>query len=158
VFDQFLAREAQIFDSRTIAIAAASVVMVVCGAFVASLSDAVALALIVIGAGMFFIGMLLPTLSEFEIGPGGFSAKLRERDEEIKATLDPDTENLMHAATLLAGGGAAGKELLERALAETYLQWKQAKREGPADAVLKRLDELAPASAQRSPTAAGGAK
>lgn len=118
--------------------------MVACGAFVASLADAVALALIVIGAGMFFIGMLLPTLSEFEIGPGGFSAKLRERDEEIKATIDPDTENLMHAATLLAGSGKAGKELLERALAETYLQWKQAKREGPADTVLKLLDELAP--------------
>ena len=92
--------------------------MVACGAFLTDLTDAVAVALIVVGAGMFFIGMLLPTLTEFQIGPGGFSAKLRERDEEIQATLDPDSDRLLQIATQLAGSQKDGEQLLERALVE----------------------------------------
>ncbi len=116
--------------------------MVGCGAF-AGLGDAVAVALIVVGAGMFFIGMILPTLAEFQIGVKGFSGKLRERDREFQATLDPDAERLMQTAIDLAGNPEAGKELLERALVDTYMRWRQAKRDGAADAVRGQLEELA---------------
>jgi hypothetical protein len=125
--------------------------MVACGTFVTGLADPVAVALIVVGAGMFFIGMLLPILTEFEIGPGGFSAKLRERDAEMQASLGPDSEGLMRAAILLAGSTEGGEELFEQALVETYMQWKQAKREGPAESVRRRLGDLAAAPSQPRP-------
>ena len=102
----------------------------------------VSVALIVIGAGMFFIGMLLPTLTEFQIGPTGFSAKLRQRDEEVQATLNPESEGLLKIAVQLAGGEKSGAELLERALIETYMRWSQAKDEGPAEAVREQLFDL----------------
>jgi hypothetical protein len=112
-------------------------------------------ALIVIGAGMFFIGMLLPTLTEFQIGPGGFSAKLRERDEEIQATLDPHSESLMRTATALAGSEEEGEELLEQALVETYMRWRKAKSEGATETVGKLLVELTPPVGQTDTTASG---
>ena len=81
----------------------------------AGLSDTVSVALIAIGSGMFFVGIFLPVLSEFEIKATGFKAKLRERDEEVRSTLEPHTQTLLHAAEALAGNPQAGKELLERA-------------------------------------------
>jgi hypothetical protein len=104
-------------------------------------------ALLVLGSGMLFISVLLPTLTEFQIGPGGFSAKLRERDQEVRTTLDPASENLLRTATALAGNPEAGKELLDKALVETYMRWQQAKKDGPVDAVRKNLGDLAAASA-----------
>lgn len=113
----------------------------------------VGVTLIVVGAGMFFIATVLPTLSEFKIGPGGFSAKLRERDQEVKATLEPEEASLLQMAAKLAGSPEAGRELLDKALIETYMRWQQAKRDGPADAVREQLGKLAQAPAE----AAGGA-
>lgn len=141
-------KEKEGFQTRAIVIPLVSVAMVTCGTFFGDLADAVAVALIVVGAGMFFIGMLLPTLTEFEIGPSGFSAKLRARDQEIQATVSPESESLMRAATLLAGSPQGGEELLERALIETYLRWPQAKRDGPTDTVRRYLEEFRPPSGQ----------
>jgi hypothetical protein len=121
--------------------------MAIYGMF-SGLAGSVAVALIVLGSGMFFISMLLPTLTEFQIGPGGFSAKLRERDQEIKATLEPESASLLRTATELAGNPEAGKELLDKALVETYMRWQQAKQEGPANTVRRHLDNLAPAPAE----------
>jgi hypothetical protein len=132
-------------NPRELTLLALALLMVAFGAFAIS-SDSISVALIAIGSGMFFVGIFLPALSEFQIGPGGFSAKLRERDEEVQATLEPHVEGLMRAAALLAGNPEAGGELLERALVETYLGWQQAKREGPAETVIKRLEQLAPVS------------
>jgi hypothetical protein len=146
----------RIANPRELTLLALAVTMVVFGA-AAGLSDTVAVALIAIGSGMFFIGIFLPVLTEFQIGPGGFSAKLRERDHEVRATLEPHTDGLMRAAAALTGDPVAGKELLERALLETYLGWQDAKREGPAEAVIKRLEHLAPAfDVGTSPAAAEG--
>jgi hypothetical protein len=132
-------------NPRELMLLALALLMVAFGAFAIS-SDSISVALIAIGSGMFFVGIFLPALSEFQIGPGGFSAKLRERDEEVQATLEPHAEGLTRAAALLAGNPEAGRELLERALVETYLGWQQAKREGPAEAVIRRLEQLAPVS------------
>jgi len=139
---------------RELILPVVALAMVASGAY-GDLSGAVAVPMIAIGAGMFFVGMLLPSLTEFQIGPAGFSAKLRERDQEVRATLEPESESLLHAATTLAGSPEAGRELLDRALLETYLQWRKAKQEGPVEAVVRRLEDLAPADA-RAPAATPG--
>jgi hypothetical protein len=118
--------------------------------------EAIQIAFIVIGAGMFFIGALMPTLTEFQVGPTGFSAKLRERDLDFRAVLGPDSEQLVRTGAWLAGGPEAGKELLERALIETYMRWPQ-ERGDPANAVRERMVELAPPASPppTSPSQAG---
>jgi len=132
----------------------ASVAMVACGAgFANELPSAASVAMIVVGAGMFFVGMLLPTLTEFKIGPGGFWAKLRERDEDVESTLGPQSAVLLQLAAQLAGDPRGGEELLERALVETYMRWSEAKREGPADAVRGQLRDLASTAPQASAAA-----
>jgi hypothetical protein len=133
----------RVANPRELTLLTLAATMVAVGA-VAGLDDPVAVALIVIGSGMFFVGIFLPALTEFQIGPSGFSAKLRERDEEVQTTLEPHTESLMRAAAQLAGSPEAGRQLLDQALIETYLRWREAKREGPAEAVLKQLSDLAP--------------
>lgn len=145
----------RVASPRELTLLALAATMVVFGA-AAGLTSTVAIALIVIGSGMFFIGIFLPVLTEFQIGPSGFSAKLRERDREVQETLEPHTESLMRTAALLAGSTDVGRELLDRALVETYLQWQQAKREGPAEAVLRHLGNLAPTLAPDAPAAAPG--
>jgi hypothetical protein len=130
-------------SARTVLVPAVGLLMLGAGVFLTGLTDAVAVALIVVGAGMFVVGILLPALTEFEIGPGGFSAKLRERDEEVRAALEPDAEQLARLALWLSGERDAGKELAERALAETYVRWPEARRAGPARAARRRLVELA---------------
>jgi hypothetical protein len=114
------------------------------------MSDSVAVALVVVGAGMFFIGALAPTLSEFKIGISGFSAKLREREQEVQTALDPDAERLAQTATWLTGSPEAGRKLLEQALVDVYLHWPPARGAGPSDAVRKRLVDLAPPVAEIS--------
>jgi hypothetical protein len=139
------ARERAI-DPKGFTLPIVALAMMVYGAL-GGLAGSVAVAMLVLGSGMLFISVLLPTLTEFQIGPGGFSAKLRERDQEIKATLEPESDGLLKMATALAGNPEAGKELLDKALVETYMRWQQAKEEGPADSVRRRLGELAPATA-----------
>lgn len=134
----------RVANPRELTLLFLAAMMVGCGAF-AGLTETVSIAMVAIGSGMFFIGILLPALSEFQIGPSGFSGKLRERDQEVQATLEPHTENLMRTAALLAGSTEAGRELLDQALVETYMRWQEAKREGPAEAVLRHLGSLAPA-------------
>ena len=124
---------------------------------------AISIALIAIGAGMFFISMLLPTLTEFQIGPSGFAAKLRQRDAEVEASLSPESEGLLNLAVQLAGGEKSGQELLERALVETYMRWSQAKRDGPAEAVRAQLHTLVastsgPGPADETTPTDGGAR
>lgn len=118
----------------------------------------VSIAMVVIGAGMFFIGTMMPTLSEFQVGPTGFSAKLRERDEDFQTIFGPNADQLARIGTWLAGSPQAGKELAERALIETYMRWPEAHTD-PTDAVRQHMVELAPpaqpAPATPQPGAAG---
>jgi hypothetical protein len=119
--------------------------MVACGVVA---KPAVAGSLVVLGAGMFFVSMLLPVLTEFEVGLSGFKVKLRDRDAELRATVDPDAEELTQVATSLAGNPQAGKELLEQALVKTYMTWREAKQKGVADAVRGQMETLVTARGQ----------
>jgi hypothetical protein len=145
---------------RAIALPAVALAMVGAGIVTSRDSEAVAIALIVVGAGTFFIGALQSTLTEFQIGPSGFSAKLRERDRDFQATLGPDADSLMRTAAWLAGSAERGKELVERAMVDTYMRWPRESSEGPADAVRKRLVELAPPATKAPPPSSteGGEK
>ena len=147
--DRILEAFEEVTNPRELALLALAVVMVVYGAF-AGVADTVSIALIVIGSGMFFIGIFLPVLTEFQIGPSGFSAKLRERDEDVRATLEPHTEGLLQTAALLTGDRGSGMALLERALYQTYLQWHQAKDDGPVETVRQHLSTLAPTIGERA--------
>jgi hypothetical protein len=140
---------------REIAVPVVALAMLAVGAFNRPGSAASA-ALIVVGAGMFFIGMLLPALTEFEIGPHGFAGTLRERDQEIQETLDPHFADLTRVAVTLAGSPEAGRELLDQALVETYLRWRQAKQDDPAAAVRRMLGDLAPQAGSAAPPASRG--
>ncbi len=122
---------------------------------IALTGQAVSLPLIVVGSGMFFVGMMMPALTEFQIGPTGFSAKLRERDLDFQAVLGPEAEQLVRTGTWLAGDPMAGRDLAERALAETYMHWPQdsgVTAVSPSNAVRERMVELAP-PAQATPVA-----
>ncbi len=136
---------ASILDPRATALPAVALIMVAAGAGigVAGNAPSVSIALVAIGAGMFFIGTMMPTLSEFQVGPTGFSAKLRERDQDFEAVFGPNADQLARIGTWLAGSPQAGKELAERALIETYMRWPEAHAD-PTDAVRKRMVELAP--------------
>jgi DNA-directed RNA polymerase specialized sigma24 family protein len=123
------------------------------GIGVSNHAPSVSIALVVIGAGMFFIGTMMPTLSEFQVGPTGFSAKLRERDEDFQAIFGPNADQLARIGTWLAGSPQAGKDLAERALVETYMRWPQEQAD-PADAVRERMVALAPPAQQAPPVAA----
>jgi hypothetical protein len=133
-----------IVEPRAITLPAVALAMVVAGVVIPNQDHAVSVALVVVGAGMFFIGALMPTLTEFQVGPTGFSAKLRERDLDFKAVLGPEAEQLMQTGTWLAGGPEAGKDLAERALTEIYLRWPDERAHNPSAAVRQRMVELAP--------------
>jgi hypothetical protein len=151
--DRLLEELEGIANPRELILLALAVAMVAYGAF-AETTETVSIALIVVGSGMFFIGIFLPILSEFQIGPSGFSATLRERDREVQEALEPHSENLMQTASLLAGNPEAGRELLEKALIDTYLQWHEAKQVGPVDAVRRHLGNLAPTVGEGLPDVA----
>lgn len=125
--------------------------MVLVGAVNPSDNDTVSVALVVVGSGMFFIGAVMPTLTEFQVGPTGFSAKLRERDLDFQAYLEPEAEQLMRTGTWLAGGAEAGRELVEQALAETYLRWPDERARNPAEGVRERMVQLAPPASPMQP-------
>jgi hypothetical protein len=129
-------------DARSTLLALGGVAMVAAGVF-SDLADAVAIALIVTGAGLFLVAVLLPLIGEFEIGPGGFSAKLSERT----AALEREEDSLGQLAGLLAGDPDRGRELLTRALADALVA-----SDPPAAEVRRRLIALAP----ETPSKTGG--
>ncbi len=126
---------------------------------VALTGEAVSLPLIVVGSGMFFIGMVMPTLTEFQVGPTGFSAKLQDRALDFRTVLGAEAEQLIRTGTWLAGDPAAGRDLAERALVETYMHWPQGVVAGagdPTNAVRERMVELAPPAAATPPRSPEG--
>lgn len=133
-------------ESRAITVPLVALSLVVVGVVVGVAFDgtAASVPLIVLGSGMFFLGTLMPTLTEFQIGPAGFSAKLQERDRDFRAILGADAESLVRTGTWLAGGPEAGKDLAERALVDAYMRWPHERVADPATAVRERMVELAP--------------
>jgi hypothetical protein len=122
-------------NARSVLLGLGGVAMVALGVVITSLPEGIAIALIVVGAGLFMLALLLPVVSEFEIGPGGFSAKLTRREQALQG----EGDRLAQLAGLLAGGEAEAEDLLRRAIAEAYLA-----REDPAEVARRKLVEHAP--------------
>jgi DNA-directed RNA polymerase specialized sigma24 family protein len=114
---------------RTAILLVTGVVLVAAGIFL-KVRETVALALIVIGAGEVTMGAVLPRLSELEIGPTKFSAKLRDRDAEFRPIYEQEAERLTRLAALVSEAEAAPR-LTEQALAKTYAALPTARTEGP---------------------------
>jgi hypothetical protein len=131
-------------NARSVLLALGGMAMVALGVVITSLPEGIGIALIVVGSGLFMVAILLPFVSEFEIGPGGFSAKLGARQQALQG----EGDRLAQLAGLLAGGSAEAEDLLRRAIAEAYLA-----REDPSTVARRKLVEHAP----EGPAGAGAA-
>ena len=109
----------------------------------------VAVALIVVGAGLFTAGVVLPQLVTLKVGPGGFEATLRQA-AEVEAAVHPREERLAHLATWLQGDPEAGRRALEEALARVSVARRAT---DPVEEALRRLVETAPPAAPPAPPA-----
>jgi DNA-directed RNA polymerase specialized sigma24 family protein len=95
--------------------------------------------LIVIGAGLFTVGVTLPLLRGFKVSASGFEATLRERDAAFEASVRPRQDELLHLAAWLSADPEAAPRLLEAALAHAYARPRGGE---PADDVVRRLVEV----------------
>lgn len=131
------------------------IVLVAVGILLGTDQEAVAIALIAIGAGQVTMGVLLPRLSEFEIGPGGLKAKLRERDAEVTPIIEQDGERLGRLAAFLAASPADAPQVAQEALAETYAELRRTAdpagdaRRRVVEAVREQASEPGPKEAGR---------
>jgi DNA-directed RNA polymerase specialized sigma24 family protein len=108
--------------ARGIALAAVGIALLAIGLLLGDDRGGIATALIVIGAGQVTMGVLLPQLTELEIGPGGFKAKLRARDEEIGVVVERQGRQLAELAAFLGAGADGAQGAAEAALARTYAE------------------------------------
>jgi hypothetical protein len=120
---------------RSLLLGLGGVAMVALGVVITSLAEGIAIASIVVGAGLFTVALLLPYLSNFQIGPSGISGTLDHREEVLRR----ESDRLAQLAGLLDGGQAEAEELLKRAIAEAYLA-----RGEPSEEVRRKLVEHAP--------------
>ena len=132
---------------RTAILLITGVLLVAAGIFL-KLREAVALALIVVGAGEVTMGAVLPRLSELEIGPTKFSAKLRDRDAEFAPIHEQEAERLARLAAMVSNPQAA-PSAAEQALAKTYASLPSAREEGPE--VFARRELVGALSSHRAP-------
>jgi DNA-directed RNA polymerase specialized sigma24 family protein len=97
------------------------------GLFVAGIlvsGDKLGVTLVVLGVSIMTLGVLLPLVSEAEIGPGGLKLKkaLRDWDGEFEPFVRAESESLQRFAALLSGAPPAqATEFVEEALARGYV-------------------------------------
>lgn len=96
---------------------------------------------VVLGVGVACVSLLLPRLSEFELGPKGFRTKLNP-EAASGLTLDGDAGELTRFAALVSGDPATGRDLVEEAVARTTRQRRGAKSEARTALILQTLLQL----------------
>jgi hypothetical protein len=144
-----------IANARSALLLILGLAMLLAGVFLADLPQSTGVGLIVVGSGIFLVGVLLPLVTEFQIGPGGFSAKLRERDREFQSAVSPQAHNLETLAVALAGDPTEGRQLAEKALAGSYGDWTRAESADPVEEARRRLVAMAPEAPPQA-SAGGG--
>jgi hypothetical protein len=102
----------------------------------------VGVALIVVGAGLFTVGVTLPLLSGFKVSAGGFEATLRERDVAFRTAVAPEEQRMLQLAALLGTDPSAAPRILEQALARAYAGPPS---DAPADRTLQQVVKVAEA-------------
>jgi DNA-directed RNA polymerase specialized sigma24 family protein len=98
--------------------------MLLAGFFYPGRQAAAATTFIVAGAGMVAVGILLPRMREFEIGPGGFKTKM-ESNQPPQPLLDMQADKLTRFAYLVSGDLVHARELVEEALARSRQQQRR---------------------------------
>jgi DNA-directed RNA polymerase specialized sigma24 family protein len=112
--------------------------------------DAIASVLILLGAGELAVGLLLPRLTELEVGPGGFKTKLASNDDEFRIVFNAEAPRLERFAKLMCGDAALARELVEEALARTREQQRHVARSGRGALALRTLTELLETAGERT--------
>lgn len=131
-------------------LAVGGLAFVAVGAVSTGAATEVAVALIVVGAGLFTAGVVLPQLVTLKVGPGGFEATLRQA-AEVEEAVRPREERLAHLATWLQGDPEAGRRALEEALARLSASPRVA---DPVQETLRRVVETAPPAVPPEPASA----
>lgn len=109
---------------QRIALALAAVVTAVVGGYV---ETTVGLVLIAAGAGLLLLAVVLPAVTEVELGfPAGVKvvAAARQRENQLRAALTDHRGDLELCARLLSGDPEAGPRLLEAAWAQATVRWR----------------------------------
>jgi DNA-directed RNA polymerase specialized sigma24 family protein len=112
--------------------------------------DTIASILILLGAGELAVGLLLPRLSELEIGPSGFKTKLASSDDEFRLVFNAEAPRLERFAKLMCGDAALARELVEEALARTREQQRHVARIERGALALRTLTELLDTAGERT--------
>jgi DNA-directed RNA polymerase specialized sigma24 family protein len=106
-------------DRRSAVFCGVGAVMLL-GGFVYPGSQAVtATTLIVLGAAQVAVGLLLPRLTEFEIGPAGLKTKIRPAEQAVALSVAGEASRLNRFARLMCGNAEQARELVEEALVRT---------------------------------------
>lgn len=112
--------------------------------------DTVASVLILLGAAELAIGLLLPRLSELEIGPSGFKTKLASSDDEFRVVFNAEAPRLERFAKLVCGDATLARELVEEALVRTREQQRHVARSERGALALRTLTELLETASERT--------
>ena len=94
------------------------------------------------GLGLLPLGLLMPRLRNFEVGPGGVKATLAEGDEAFKVVFRAEADRLYRFAYFMCGDPDQARELVESALAKTRDQQRCLASEERGAYALRTLLEL----------------
>jgi DNA-directed RNA polymerase specialized sigma24 family protein len=85
-------------------------------------SDRLGTSLIGLGGGTLVLGVVLPLVTEVELGPGGLKFKQSAREQEFRPVIlaEVEQESLRRFAALLTGDASRTTDLVEEALARMY--------------------------------------
>jgi hypothetical protein len=115
-------------DSRSWLLGALGTILILVGALVTD--DKLSVALVVPGIGIAVLALLLPVVTEADVGPGGFKLKTQtaQRDATFTPFLSEELAEFTDFAALLSGDADAAPALVNRALAKTYAIWDEIPR------------------------------
>lgn len=87
--------------------------------------DSVGIGLVVLGVAVLSLGVLLPTVQEAQIGPGGFTLKttVEMRDAELRPFAESQHERMHRLAYLLIADRQVAAHSVEDSLARAYGDW-----------------------------------
>lgn len=108
---------------RSLVLAVIGLAVFVVGIFLRQ--DSVGIGLVVLGVAVLSLGVLLPTVQEAQIGPGGFTLKTTAemRDAEFLPFAESQRERMQRLVYLLIGDPHAAAGSVQDSLARAYGDW-----------------------------------
>lgn len=87
--------------------------------------DGVGIGLVVLGVAVLSLGVLLPTVQEAQIGPGGFTLKTRVEitEGELRPFVESQNERMQRLAYLLIADRQVAAHSVEDSVARVYGDW-----------------------------------